>query len=62
MAFEELEKVIQKAQITSKHAGSLELNYSEFLVATIETKMEITDEHLWSIFKHFGTDDSGQIS
>jgi len=42
--------------------GNQEINYSEFLAATIENKIEITEEHLWSLFKHFDTDDSGFIS
>jgi calcium-dependent protein kinase len=39
-----------------------EIHYTDFLAATISSKMDITEEHLWSVFRHFDVDDSGYIS
>ena len=38
------------------------INYSDFLAATIRAKVNITSEHLWSVFKYFDLDNTGSIS
>lgn len=55
---EEVKSIVANIDMRGNH----EINYSEFLAATIENKLHITEEHLWSLFKHFDADDSGFIS
>jgi calcium-dependent protein kinase len=43
-------------------SGNGEINYTEFLAATIRSRVKITREHLWSVFKVFDLDDTGFIS
>jgi calcium-dependent protein kinase len=38
------------------------INYSEFIAATLNSKLEITEEQIWSVFKRFDVDDSGFIT
>jgi calcium-dependent protein kinase len=44
------------------YLGNGQINYSEFLAATIQSKLQIKEEHLWTVFKKFDTDDTGFIS
>lgn len=44
------------------YAGNGKINYSEFLVATIELKQVLSYDKLWAIFKYFDTDNSGIIT
>ena len=44
------------------YAGNGEINYTEFLVATIEIKSVLTYDRLWALFKYFDTDSSGYIT
>ena len=42
--------------------GNGEINYSEFLAAALDSKLTLTEEHLWSVFKRFDMDNSGYIT
>jgi calcium-dependent protein kinase len=42
--------------------GKNQINYTEFLTATLHTQQVLTDELLWSLFKSFDIDDTGYIS
>jgi calcium-dependent protein kinase len=44
------------------HIGNQKINYTEFLAATLHVQNELTDERLWTLFKTFDTDESGNIS
>jgi Ca2+-binding EF-hand superfamily protein len=44
------------------YAGNGKINYSEFLVATIEIKKVLTFDRLWALFQYFDTDNSGYIT
>ena len=44
------------------YIGKGKLNYSQFLIAAMDRKKEIDEEHLWVLFKHFDLDDDGEIS
>lgn len=44
------------------YAGNGKINYSEFLMATIELKSVLTNEKLAALFKYFDTDNSGVIT
>lgn len=42
--------------------GSGNINYTEFLAATLEKSLYLKEEKLWSAFKAFDTDNSGTIT
>lgn len=42
--------------------GDGEINYSEFITATIDTKDLLTDQRIEAIFQSFDVDNSGKIS
>lgn len=44
------------------YRGNGKINYSEFIAATIQVKNVLTYEKLYSLFKYFDTDDSGEIT
>jgi calcium-dependent protein kinase len=44
------------------YLGNGEINYSEFLAATVHSKLLINEEHLWTVFNKFDTDNTGFIS
>ncbi|CAI2367388.1 unnamed protein product [Moneuplotes crassus] len=54
----EIKKIISKVD----YLGNGEINYSEFLAATISAQNVLTSEMLYALFKHFDTDGSGFIS
>jgi calcium-dependent protein kinase len=43
-------------------AGNGEINYSEFIAATLHSRHEITDEQIWSVFKRIDEDNTGYIT
>ena len=55
---DELKKIIDNVD----YAGNGKINYSEFLVATIEIKNVLTYDIMWALFKYFDTDNSGIIT
>lgn len=55
---EEILKIIRDVD----YAGNGKINYSEFLVATVEIKRVLTYDRLWALFKYFDTDSSGYIT
>lgn len=55
---EQIQKIVQNLD----YAGNGKINYSEFLVATIELKSVLTFDRLWALFKYFDTDSSGYIT
>lgn len=46
--------------IDLNHDG--EINYSEFLAATVDKKKALTLQNLWFAFHHFDADNSGFIT
>ena len=42
--------------------GNMKINYSEFLAATIDVKLFLTDSKLKAIFQQFDTDNSGFVT
>lgn len=42
--------------------GNGKLNYTEFLVATIDRKEFEDEDHLWTAFKYFDVDNTGYIT
>eukprot|EP00347_Sterkiella_histriomuscorum_P016687 403352243 len=54
----EIKQIIQNVD----YAGNGKINYSEFLVATIELQQVLSYEKMWALFKYFDTDDSGVIT
>lgn len=47
-------------QIDSNHSG--EIDYTEFIMATLNRKNMLTPERIEKVFKAFDTDGSGQLS
>lgn len=58
MTLEEVASVIREVD----YLGNAELNYSEFLAATMETSSFLDDNRLQAIFNVFDTSHSGKIS
>ena len=44
------------------YAGNGQINYSEFLAATVQTRAVLTDKRIYALFKHFDTDNSDYIT
>jgi Ca2+-binding EF-hand superfamily protein len=44
------------------YAGNGKINYSEFLIATIEVSRVVNQEKLMALFRYFDTDNSGVIT
>jgi len=42
--------------------GDNQINYNEFIAATIEAVVKIDDEWIWIAFKKFDIDSSGSIT
>lgn len=55
---DELKKMIDELD----YYGNGEINYSEFLSATVDTKTFLNDAKLKSVFSMFDTDGSGEIT
>ena len=58
IAVEKINEIIQNID----YRGNGEINYTEFLSATLASKIEINEHHLWAIFKKFDSDNTGSIS
>lgn len=58
LTYNEIKQIIENVD----YAGNGKINYSEFLVATIELKSVLTYEKLWALFKYFDTDNSDIIT
>jgi calcium-dependent protein kinase len=58
VASDEIQAMIKTCDIQ----GNGQINYTEFLAATVKSKIEITEEHLWSVFKKFDEDETQTIS
>ena len=54
----ELDKIINEVDFH----GNNQINYTEFLAATISVKKILTKEHLVAMFNQFDTDGSGSIT
>ena len=71
---EELKDAIQKSDMNIPkekidsiinqvdYHGNRKINYSEFLMATLDVKAFLDDSKLQALFCQFDTDDSGEIS
>lgn len=55
---EELKVILSNAT----HRNSGRIDYSEFLAATLTSKMEMKEEFMWNAFKHFDVKNSGFIT
>ena len=55
---EEIEKIVAEIDIKGNH----EINYSEFIAATLNAKVYLNESRLLMLFKEFDTDDSGYIT
>jgi calcium-dependent protein kinase len=55
---QEIRAIIQNID----YEGNGKINYSEFIAATLQSKLELTEEQIWSVFKRFDTDNSGFIT
>ena len=55
---EEVEKIIDEVD----YFGNKKINYSEFLVATLDVKSFLDESKLKALFSQFDTDNSGQIT
>lgn len=44
------------------YQGNGKINYTEFIVATLDAKKVVTKEVLWAAFKHFDVDDTDYIT
>ena len=55
---EEVDKMIEEVDYIGNH----QINYSEFLSATLSCQKVLTDELLWTLFKQFDIDDTNFIS
>lgn len=58
IACREFSKIVENID----YIGKGKLNYSQFLVAAMDRKKEIDQEHLWVLFKYFDLDDDGLIT
>jgi calcium-dependent protein kinase len=58
MAYHDFSKLVDNIE----YMGKGKLNYSQFLIAAMDRKKEINEEHLWTLFKHFDLDDNGMIT
>ena len=54
----EIKEIINRVD----YKGNNLINYSEFLSATISSKKFLTEERLWSLFKHFDSDNTDFIT
>ena len=75
ISIEELKKVLQEfgfphneedfkgiMQTFNEETGGEEINYTEFIAATLDKKIYLNNEKLFSAFKHFDIDNSGCIT
>lgn len=58
IAYQDFTKLVKNIE----YIGKGKLNYSQFLVAAMDRKKEMNEEHLWVLFKYFDLDDNGEIS
>ena len=55
---EDLEEIFQR--LDHDHDG--QINYSEFLAATVDRKKALSMQNLWFAFHHYDVDNSGYIT
>lgn len=58
IAEEEIMEIVKN----NAYLGEGKINYSDFLIATLDKKKFMDDEVLWQAFKYFDVDDDGYIS
>jgi len=58
MPANEIKKIIENIGLN----GTNQINYTEFLAATISTRHYLSEDKLWALFKHFDLDDTGFIT
>eukprot|EP00357_Protocruzia_adherens_P012671 CAMPEP_0114998236 /NCGR_PEP_ID=MMETSP0216-20121206/15378_1 /TAXON_ID=223996 /ORGANISM="Protocruzia adherens, Strain Boccale" /LENGTH=473 /DNA_ID=CAMNT_0002362777 /DNA_START=37 /DNA_END=1458 /DNA_ORIENTATION=+ len=58
MKSDEIHNLIKKIDFNQNN----EINYTEFLAATIDAGKHLTEDMLYSAFKYYDTDDSGEIT
>lgn len=74
LTFEELEEALSANGSAAMHSeikeiiaqtdvrGNGQVNYSEFLAATLRSKLQLSEEMVWHTFRHFDLDNSGYIT
>lgn len=74
ITYEDLQQALEEAGIPAAKDEILEIikniddhdtgkiNYSEFLAATLTTKVKLDEAHLWTVFKRFDVEDKGYIT
>ena len=58
MTRKEIEKIIKEVD----YAGNGQINYSEFLAATVSVKSILTEDRMFMLFKQFDVDDTNYIT
>jgi Ca2+-binding EF-hand superfamily protein len=53
---------IAEAIQNADYMGNGQINYSEFLTATINARVKVREDDLWSVFTLFDYDNTGFIS
>lgn len=61
LGYEATEKEIEEL-IENLNPGKLEINYTQFLTATLDKKIFLQKERLWDAFKYFDIDNSNYIT
>ena len=62
MGFKDIEKEIKNIMTTMDVHEGEGINYSDFLSATLDSKVYLTRERLWAAFKYFDVNDSNVIT
>jgi Ca2+-binding EF-hand superfamily protein len=60
--YEDTDKEINNIMATLHVDKNHEINYSEFIAATLDKKLYLSKEKLWSVFKYFDIDNSNFIT
>ena len=60
--YDDTDKEINNIMATLHVDKNHEINYSEFIAATLDKKLYLSKEKLWSVFKYFDIDNSNFIT
>jgi calmodulin len=62
MGFDVASEEVREIIANCGNHGDQRIHYSDFLTATVASKVRFTEEQLWAAFKRFDNDDTGVIS
>ena len=62
LGYQNVEKEIKNVMKTIYLVEDNEINYTDFISATLDSKIYLNNEKLWSAFKHFDTDSTNFIT